>query len=108
MAYEVIISDPAFADLDNAVGYIAATLGAPRAAASLVDDFESTIRLLAEDPLLFGVDFFVSEAIEMQVRRCPVKRYGAYYIVDETARKVFVVAFVHTLRSVSEIISVRM
>lgn len=71
MAYRVMVSGPANADLDAAVGYIAVTLEAPSAAATLLDEFEEKLQLLADNPRLFGVDLYVSEAVNRQVRRCP-------------------------------------
>ena len=67
MAYRVVVSDPANADLDAAVGYIAVTLEAPGAAAALLDEYEEKLRLIADNPRLFGVDLFVSEAVSRQM-----------------------------------------
>ena len=84
MAYRVVVSDPANADLDAAVG--------------LLDEYEEKLRLIADNPRLFGVDLFVSEAVSRQIRRCPVKRYGIYYTIDEEQKTIYVVAFSHGLR----------
>ncbi len=108
MAYELIVSDPANRELDNAIGYIAVTLAAPGAATSLLEEYESALRLVADNPLLFGVDLYVSEAIGRQVRRCPVKRYGMYFTVDEDAGKIYIVAFTHSLRDTPRILSERL
>lgn len=81
MAYRVLVSEPTHADVDSAIGHIALTLGVPSAAASLLDEYEHALGLLADNPLLFGVDLRVGEAPDMQIRRCPVKRYGIHYPV---------------------------
>ena len=107
MAYRVMVSGPANADLDAAVGYIAVTLEAPSAAATLLDEFEEKLQLLADNPRLFGVDLYVSEAVNRQVRRCPVKRYGIYYTIDEEKKTVHVVAFTHGLRDTPDVIQSR-
>ena len=107
MAYRVIVSDPANADLDAAVGYIAVTLEAPGAAAALLDEYEEKLRLIADNPNLFGVDLFVSEAVCRQIRRCAVKRYGIYYTIDDEEKAVYVVAFSHGLRDTPAIIRER-
>lgn len=98
MAYRVIVSDPANADLDAAVGYIAVTLEAPSAATELLDEHEEKLRLVADNPRLFGVHLHVSEAVNRQVRRCPVKRYGLHYTIDDESKAIYVVAFTHGLR----------
>jgi plasmid stabilization system protein ParE len=107
MAYRVVISDPANADLNAAVGYIAVTLEAPGADAALLDEYEEKLRLVADNPKLFGVDFDVSEAVSKQVRRCAVKRYGIYYTIDDEERAVHVVAFSHSLRDTPAIVRTR-
>ena len=107
MAYRVLVSDPANEDLDAAVGYIAVTLEAPGAAASLLDEYEEKLRLIADNPRLFGVDLYVSEAVSRQVRRCPVKRYGIYYTIDDEDKAIYVVAFTHGLRDTPGVIRKR-
>ena len=108
MAYRVLISEPTQADVDSAIGYMVLTLGAPRAAASLLDEYEHALALLADNPLLFGVDLHVSEALNMQIRRCPVKRYGIYYLVDDAAQAVYVVGFAHQRRDTSSLLEPRL
>lgn len=53
MAYKILISEPTHADIDSTIGYIAVTLAAPRAAVSLLDEYESALKLIADNPLLF-------------------------------------------------------
>lgn len=107
MAYEIRISEPTHADIDSTINYIATTLAAPRAAASLLDEYELALRLIADNPLLLGLDLIVSEALNMRIRRCPVKRYGIYYFIDESAYTVYIVAFAHSLRSVPSLLGKR-
>jgi plasmid stabilization system protein ParE len=98
MAYRVLISDDANEELDTSVQYITITLGAPGAAASILDEFEEKLSLISENPRLFGVDFDVSEAVSKQVRKCLVKGYSIFYTIDDGQRTVNIVAFVHELR----------
>lgn len=51
-------------------------------------------------PLAFGVNDFVSDAVGKEVRRCPVKGYGIYYLVNDEEEVVYVVAFAHIGRDV--------
>ena len=47
MGYSVVITEPAERDLDCAIDYIVNALAAPKAASSLLDEFEHTLRLIA-------------------------------------------------------------
>lgn len=107
MAYNVQVSNPASKDLDEAISYLTRELCAPGAAKSLLDAYEDKLRLISDNPLLFGVDIDVSEAVGKQVRKCQVKHYGIYYFVDEKESLIQVVAFVHDLRDTPTIIRVR-
>lgn len=95
MAYRVKIAAPAERDLEHAVAYIAEVLAAPSAAVSPLDEYERVLDLLAGNPSLFGVDFDVSEAVGVQVRRCMAKGYEVFYLVDDERQVVPVVAFLH-------------
>lgn len=108
MAYRVQIAAPAERDLERAVAYIAEVLAAPGAAASLLDEYERILTLLADNPSLFGVDFDVSEAVGAQVRRCMAKGYEVFYLVDDESRVVSVVAFLHGSRDAVPIVARRL
>ena len=82
MAYKILISEATHADVDGAIGYIAETLGSPGAAAALLDEYEYCLKLIRDNPYIFGLDLFVSEALNRQIRRCSVKRYSFYYLID--------------------------
>ncbi|WP_130812622.1 type II toxin-antitoxin system RelE/ParE family toxin [Olsenella sp. Marseille-P4559] len=85
-------------DLDEAVSYLVRELSAPSAARSLLDAYEDKLQLIADNPLLFDFDLEVSEAVGKKIRKCQVKHYGTYYLVDEKANLAQVVAFIHGLR----------
>ena len=107
MAYSVLIAEPAERDLDQALNYIVNVLAAPSAAASLLDEFERLLVLLADNPSLFGVDFDVSEAVATRVRHCMVKGYELYYQFDEANHRVLILAFVHGSRDAARIMTQR-
>ncbi len=107
MGYRVIVSDPASKDLEATISYIAITLQAPSAATSLLDTYEEKLTLLADNPRLFGVDLLLSEAINAQIRRCAVKRYGIYYTINDAEKVVTIVAFVHGLRDMPHLMNER-
>jgi hypothetical protein len=62
---------------------------------SLLDEYKRVLDLLAGNPSLFGVDFDVSEAVGVQVRRCMAKGYEVFYLADDGRQVVPVVAFLH-------------
>ena len=107
MAYSVLIAEPAERDLDQALNYIVNVLAAPSAAASLLDEFERLLVLLADNPSLFGVDFDVSEALATRVRHCMAKGYEIYYQVDEANHRVLTLAFLHGSRDAARIMTQR-
>ena len=102
MAFRVLVSEPAEASLDEAVGYIATRLGAPLAAASLLDAYGEALRDIADHPLAHGVVPEYRAATGLDVRRRLVKRYELDYYVDEGRKAVYVVAFLHGLQDRTE------
>lgn len=102
MAYRVLVSAPAEASLDEAVGYIAARLGAPIAASDLLDAYGEALRDIADHPLAHGVVPEYRAATGLDVRRRLVSRYELDYYVDEEKRTVYVVAFLHGLQDRAE------
>ncbi|MDO4807991.1 MAG: type II toxin-antitoxin system RelE/ParE family toxin [Coriobacteriales bacterium] len=107
MAYRVQVAGPAERDLDRAVDYLVNVLGAPGAAMSLLDRYEEVLGLLTDNPRLFGVDFDVSEAVGLQVRRCMARGYEIYYLVDDEREVVSVIAFIHGSRDAVPIVGKR-
>ena len=107
MGYEVLVSSATHDDIERAVGYVAITLASPAAAASLLDEYEYALKLISGNPYIFGLDLYVSEALNRQIRRCPVKKYAVYYLIDDENRKVFVIGFMHGLQDSASLLGVR-
>lgn len=108
MAYKILISEATHADVDRAIGYIAETLGSPGAAAALLDEYEYCLKLIRDNPYIFGLDLFVSEALNRQIRRCSVKRYSFYYLIDDQRQLISVVAFTHGLQDSVTLLGTRL
>lgn len=82
MAYELIITDDADADVDGIVGYIAGKLGNPEAAAGFLDRLSACYDRLEDNPLLYALTPHpVFHALG--IRKAPIGGYGVFYRVGE-------------------------
>ena len=95
--YEVVISPEAEADLDRIIRYIAADLRNPPAATALADKIEARLCELKTMPGKFS---FCKDAFlrAMGYRRAQVGNHLIIYRIDETAKRVLIVHFYHTLQ----------
>lgn len=67
-------------DLLEALDYIAYTLDAPGAARDLLDEFDRTVRRVAEFPYAFAL-YRTDRPMRDEIRMVPVKNYVLYYAV---------------------------
>lgn len=95
MAYRVRVAAPAAEELERAVAYIAVMLREPSAATVLADEFEKKLDVLSSNPCLYAPVLDMSDAVGVEVRRCPVKGYAMWFTIDDTERIVDVIAFLH-------------
>ena len=95
--YDVLVSPEAEADLDRIVRYLAVDRGNPSAATALADKFEVRLCDLATTPAKFS---FCKDAVlrALGYRRVLAGNYVIVYRIDETARRVLIVHFHHTLQ----------
>lgn len=95
--YEVVVSPEAEADLDRIIRYIAADLRNPPAATALADKIEARLCELETMPGKFS---FCKDAFlrAMGYRRAQVGNHKIIYRIDETAKRVLIVHFYHTLQ----------
>lgn len=95
--YEVVVSPEAEADLDRIIRYIAADLRNPPAATALADKIEARLCELETMPGKFS---FCKDAFlrAMGYRRAQVENHQIIYRIDETAKRVLIVHFYHTLQ----------
>ncbi len=104
MPYRILIADPAFEDLERAIAYIAVALGSPKAASDLADEFERKLEQLRDNPLIYGIEYGVSDIVGEAIRNCPVKRYEIWFTIDEEAKTVGIVAFTHGKQDATRIL----
>lgn len=103
MAYEVNVLPVAKADLDAAVAYIVHSLASPRAAAQLINTFESSLQKIANNPYGYPKDVDISKRVGIATRRCRVRKYLLYYVVTEESLTISVIGFQHGSRDASRV-----
>lgn len=103
MRYNVKMTGTALADIQNAVGYISATLLNRPAAVRLLDEIEKKAELLSCDPYIYPLvrdDFLAANGVRTQ----PIGKYLAFYIVNEDTKTVSVIRFQHSRRNWSALL----
>lgn len=101
MAYEVKVAEPAHVAFEQAIAYIAVMLSAPSAASDLADEYEHMLDVLSETPELFGVSSLYQQMTGRDIRSCSVKNYSLFYYIEEEAKEVCIVAFLHERQNIS-------
>lgn len=97
MKYAVHITERAQRDINEAADYIEFSLKNPQAADALLDAVERELSGLANMPERYPVvtdDFLAS----LGLRLVRVKNYLAFYRIDESKAKVYVVRFLYGRR----------
>lgn len=81
MAYNLIFSDSADADVDNVISYIAQKLGNPSAASGFVDRLSACYDRLEDNPYLYAL---TSHPVfhALGIRKAPIGGYGVFYQID--------------------------
>lgn len=104
--YRLIILPEAQQDIRSIILYIARDLAAPQAALNLQDDFEKTIKSLAEMPKrIKTVDDQPWK--DAGIRKIKVKNYYIYFLVDDVERNVKVNAIIYAGRNQSKLMADR-
>jgi len=95
--YEVLVSDEADADLDRIIRHIAVKHGNPPAATSLVEKIE--VRLSALETMPSKFSFCKDTVLRAQgYHRVSAGNYLIIYRIDESAKRVLIVHYYHTLQ----------
>lgn len=94
MTYQVHITGRAERDLSRAADYIEFSLKNPQAADSLLDEAEAVLSSLGELPKRYAV---VDDAVlsTWKIRYVQIKKYLAFYVVDDEARIVHIIRFLY-------------
>lgn len=97
MTYRINITRTALADIRSSAFYISDTLMNKNASNRLLDNIQNKMDLLSENPYMNPLvkdSFLASNGIRFQM----VDKYMAFYIVDEEAKTVSVIRFLHSRR----------
>ena len=97
MKYAVHITERAQRDINEAADYIEFSLKNPQASEALLDAAEKEISSLSNMPERYPVvadDFLAS----LGIRLVRIKNYLAFYRIDESQAKVYVVRFLYGRR----------
>ncbi len=86
-------------DLLEALDYIAVTLDAPKAARDLLDEFDKTVRQIAEFPYACEL-YRTGRPMRDEIRKAAVKSYVLYYAVFQD--RVEIRRFLHGRRDRSK------
>ncbi len=78
--HKIVYLPLAEGDLVEALGYIAYTLDAPKAARDLLSEFDKTVRQIAEYPYAHEL-YRTDRPMKDEIRKVPVKNYMLYYAV---------------------------
>ena len=97
--HKIVYLPLAESDLLEAVDYIAYTLDAPQAARDLLDEFDKTVRRIAEFPYACEL-YRTDRPMKDEIRKVPVKGYVLYYAVFQ--ERVEIRRFLHGRRDRSK------
>ena len=95
MGFEIVITKTAEADFDEAISYIAVSLGNPSAAGSLSDDYESALRQICDNPFLFH-HFKDSEGNNTVYRRYNIRNFSLFFRIE--GRRIIICRFLYARR----------
>ena len=99
MEYRVTLSAETGSEINETFSYIANTLGSPLAAQSFKDTARKTFSALSINPCAYPVDIELSELANTTIRRISIKNYQAFYLVNESEKKVRIVTLLHMRQS---------
>lgn len=101
MAYRIEVTKKFEERLDETIDYILNTPRAPRAAKTILDEYELQIERIAQTPDWFPVDHGLSETLGERIHRAMVRSYFILYWVDQSAQTVYLLTFRHRTEEAS-------
>ena len=101
--YNYVLTESAEADIDEALDYIANELVNPDAASAFADELEEKLEEICKTPKA-GRPTHNPYLKRDDVRRVLVKKYIAYYLIDEEKENIVVLRVVYTRRDHDKIL----
>ena len=81
MGFEILVTEAAASDFDDAISYITLSLNNPSAAKALADDYDDALRRIADNPYLFH-SFKDGEGNNTIYRRYNIRNFSLFYRVE--------------------------
>ncbi len=103
MAYDLLITQAAHADLEDALDYISDNLSNPTAAANLLDEVEKCYEQLKEFPFLYE-SCRDARLCDLGYHKVPIGNFVLVYRPDEMAQKVYILRFFYGRRDYEKLI----
>ena len=103
MAYELIVTEAAHSDLDEALDYIVHRLSNPTAAVSLLDQVEACYGQLRNFPMLYEA-CWDPRLLDLGYRKVVIGHYILVYHPVEEERTVYVLRFFYGGRDYEKLI----
>jgi addiction module RelE/StbE family toxin len=103
MAYKLIVTKDAHADIDETVLYISQQLGNTPAALAFLDDIEKSYANIVENPRMYAL--CNDERLRAKrYRKIPIKNYLIFYRVEENPKTVIIVRVIYAARDYSKLL----
>lgn len=103
MAYRLLVSEDAHADIDEIVRYIAHEIKNVQAATGFLDDIERSYRSVVENPMMYGL--CNNKRLQVEgYRKIVINHYLVIYRVDEAQKTVFIVRIVYGARNYAKLL----
>lgn len=100
MGFEILVTQTAASDFEEAISYIALSLKNPTAARALADNYEEALNQISDNPYLFHI-FKDSEGNNTVYRRYNIKNFSLFYRMDNN--RVIICRFLYTRRDLYSI-----
>ena len=95
MGFDIVVTKAAEADFDEVISYIVVSLGNPRAATALADDYESALKQISDNPFLFHC-FKDSEGNNTVYRRYNIRNFSLFFRLEDN--RVIICRFLYARR----------
>lgn len=96
MGYKIKITKVAAKDLDNSAEYLAKISGNKQTSLDLLSAFRAEISRLKESPRIYQVIGYLPNMVEdNEIRFFRVKKYLAFYVIDEKTKTVSIIRFLY-------------
>lgn len=94
--YSLDVSETAQREVEDAVSYIADTLGNAAAVARMIERYELALDAIATNPFAYPIDWALTNSAGFEIRHFAVGNYRIKYTADEKNRRVRILSYFHS------------